>query len=229
MLKPVTFDFLIQLKENNHREWMNDNKSMYASAKSDYEKLAGELLEGARDFDAGLTGLTYKDCIFRINRDIRFSSDKSPYKTNFGIVLNPGGKKTLSAAYYIHIEPGASFVGGGLWIPPSDILLKVRKEISYFYDELKSILAHPQFLRHYNGIDQDMTQRLTRAPKGFSEDDPAIDILKLKSVVCTSKLTDRQVLSEDFVHLTLEYFKTLKPLLDFLNRGIMSDEFGGIH
>lgn len=228
MLNPSTLNFLVQLKENNHKDWMAENKAIYTKAKSDYEKLASELLNGVRKFDTSLEGLTYKDCVFRINRDVRFSSDKSPYKTNLGIVLSPGGKKTQSAAYYLHIEPGASFIGGGLWMPPSDILLKVRKEISFFYDEFKDILATKEFKSHYSGMDQNMGQKLSRAPKGFSEEDPAIDILKLKSFVCSSKLTDTQILSDDFAELALNYFHALKPVIDFLNRGVMSDEFGGI-
>lgn len=228
MIESSTRDFLVQLKDNNNKEWFAENKKAYSEAKKDYYRLAGELLEDVQKFDTGLEGSTQKDCVFRINRDIRFSTDKSPYKTNFGIVLSSGGKKALLASYYLHIEPGQSFIGGGLWMPPSDILLKVRKEISYFYDELQPILESPELNKYYSGFDHNMSKKLSRAPKGFSEEDPAIDILKLKSFVFSAKISDKQLTSSHFKITAIDHFKALKPILDFLNRGIMSDEFGGL-
>ncbi len=228
MLQQSTFDFLVRLKDNNNKEWFAENKKTYALAKDNYYQLANEILTECQKFDESLSDLTHKDCVFRINRDIRFSADKSPYKTNIGIVLSPGGKKAASASYYLHIEPGASFIGGGLWMPPSDILLKVRKEISWFYDELKAIISHSDLTQYYSSFDSNMAHKLTRAPKGFSEDDPAIDLLKLKSFVFTAPIPDKIILTDDFINVAVEHFKSIRPALDFINRAIQSDENGGI-
>jgi len=225
---PFTYEFLDDLKANNNREWFAANKKIYEKVKENYYGFAGELLAEVQKFDSHLDGLTHKDCVFRINRDIRFSADKSPYKTNLGIVLTPGGKKVMSAGYYVHIEPGASFVGGGLWMPPADILLKVRKEISYFYDELKEILTDVSFTDYYKGFDAQMTQKLSRPPKGFSAEDPAIDLLKLKSFIFSKPISNEILLKNDFKNHIVTHFKAIKPALDFINRGIMSDENGGL-
>ncbi len=228
MLQPTTYNFLVELKENNNKEWFAANKKTYDKVKDNYYLLANELLAGVKIFDPHLEGITHKDCVFRVNRDIRFSADKSPYKTNLGIAIAPGGKKILNAGYYVHIEPGSSFVGGGLWMPPADILLKVRKEISYFYDELKKILSDTSFTQYYKGFDDHMTPKLSRPPKGFSPEDPSIDILKLKSFIFTQPISDTHLTQPEFKDYILDCFKAIKPALDFINRGIMSDENGGL-
>lgn len=145
MVQPTTIEFLKELKSNNSKSWFDQNRKRYDIMKSDYISLAGRILEQMKDIDPSLDMVTAKDCIFRINRDVRFSADKSPYKTNLGIALHPGGKKFNLAAYYLHIEPGQSFIGGGLWMPEAPLLSKVRKEIHYFYHDLVDILNNPLY------------------------------------------------------------------------------------
>ena len=114
MLQNPTLQFLKQLKKNNNKQWFDANRKKYESAKNDFTIFLQDVLNDFCKTDTGLIALAAKDCLFRINRDIRFSKDKSPYKTNFGASINTGGKKSFKAGYYLHIEPGQSFVGGGL-------------------------------------------------------------------------------------------------------------------
>jgi uncharacterized protein (TIGR02453 family) len=228
MLKTSTIEFLRDLKVNNNKDWFDKNRKRYDVVKVDYLSLAQHLLDAMKQEDASLEMLTAKDCIFRINRDVRFSANKSPYKTNLGIALQSGGKKSQLAAYYLHIEEGTSFVGGGLWMPESHLLQKLRKEIHYFYDELTAIIGTSAFQKTYGGIDEEDGQKLSRPPKGYEVNDPAIEYLKLKSFTAIHALPDKLLTSSELLPTVVESFKVLKPLIHFINRGLMSDADGGI-
>lgn len=228
MLKSSTLEFLRDLKANNNKEWFDQNRKRYDLVKTDYLSLAGELLEAMKREDPVLDMLTPKDCIFRINRDVRFSSNKSPYKTNLGIALHPGGKKSGLGAYYFHIEEGAAFAGGGLWMPEGTQLNKLRKEIHYFYPDLDRILNEPKFKKTYGNLDVDPGQKLSRPPKGYDANDPAIEFLKLKSFTALKSVPDSLLTSDQLVPTVVEYFKALKPFIHFINRGLLSDADGGL-
>src|SRR6266567_3625593 len=129
MLQPSTLKFLKELKKNNNKSWFDAHRKEYETAKADFEKFIQSVLDRHSKNDADLKELVAKKCMFRINRDVRFSKDKSPYKTNFGASMNKGGRKSILAGYYFHCEPSESFVGGGLWMPMPDDLKKVRTEI----------------------------------------------------------------------------------------------------
>ena len=228
MLSSATLEFLHDLKENNNREWFEANKKRYQKVKSEYLNLAEALVSEMKKYDASLEMLAGKDCIFRINRDIRFSSDKSPYKTNLGIALHPGGKKSMLAAYYLHIELGQCFVGGGLWMPEAPALAKVRKEIHYFYPDLKNIIENKNFSESYGDLDIEPGAKLSRPPKGYLQDDPAIEYLKLKSFTASAKISDSLITSDNLIPTVIKYFRNIKPFLHFLNRGLQSDGDGGL-
>ncbi|MFZ1749054.1 MAG: DUF2461 domain-containing protein [Saprospiraceae bacterium] len=228
MLQKETLKFLNDLKLNNNKEWFSDNRKRYDKAKADYLGLAGTLLGEMKKHDPSLDILTPKDCIFRINRDIRFSADKSPYKTNLGIVLHPGGKKSNLSAYYLHIEKGQSFVGGGLYMPDAAALAKVRKEIHYFYHDLKSVLQQHDFKNTFGDLSIEDKQKLSRPPKGYEATDPAIEYLKLKSFTAFQTLDDDMLTSDKLVPKVIESFKVIQPLLHFINRGLLSDPNGGL-
>jgi uncharacterized protein (TIGR02453 family) len=228
MLDSSTLSFLRDLKANNNKEWFDQNRKRYDKVKVDYLALAGNLLDNMKKEDAALEMLSPKECIFRINRDIRFSSNKSPYKTNLGIALHPGGKKFNLAAYYLHIEEGQAFAGGGLWMPEAPLLNKVRKEIHYFYDDFTQIINQPLFLETYGSLDIADGQKLSRPPKGYEATDPAIEFLKLKSFTAMTKVPDELLVSDKLVPTITEYFKQIKPLIQFINRGLMSDADGGL-
>ena len=228
MVQPTTIEFLKELKSNNSKSWFDQNRKRYDIMKSDYISLAGRILEQMKDIDPSLDMVTAKDCIFRINRDVRFSADKSPYKTNLGIALHPGGKKFNLAAYYLHIEPGQSFIGGGLWMPEAPLLSKVRKEIHYFYHDLVDILNNPLYKKSFGSLDVEDGQKLTRPPKGYEAEDPAIEFLKLKSFTASTPLPDEMLTSDKLVGHIIDTFTILKPLIGFINRGLMSDPDGGL-
>ena len=226
MVQPTTIEFLKELKSNNSKSWFDQNRKRYDIMKSDYISLAGRILEQMKDIDPSLDMVTAKDCIFRINRDVRFSADKSPYKTNLGIALHPGGKKFNLAAYYLHIEPGQSFIGGGLWMPEAPLLSKVRKEIHYFYHDLVDILNNPLYKKTFGSLDVEDGQKLTRPPKGYEAEDPAIEFLKLKSFTASTPLPDEMLTSDKLVGHIIYTVTILKPLIGFINRGLMSEPYG---
>ncbi|MEO6329933.1 MAG: DUF2461 domain-containing protein, partial [Ginsengibacter sp.] len=145
MFQSSTILFLKTLAKNNNKIWFDEHRSNYLAAKSDYENFVSALIKKVGNFDLDIKELQPKECTFRINRDIRFSKDKTPYKTNMGASLNRGGKKSIYAGYYFHLEPGnKSFAGGGLWMPVAPELKKVRQEVDYNFDEFTDILKNKQ-------------------------------------------------------------------------------------
>ena len=129
-----TLNFLKKLTKNNNKEWFDKNRSVYEDAKLEVKALVQQTIEKIATFDPSIASLEPKDCMFRINRDVRFSKDKSPYKNNMGFMIAPGGKKSIKGCYYVHIEPGNCFVAGGIWVPMPEQLKSIRQEIDYSGD-----------------------------------------------------------------------------------------------
>jgi len=221
MLQTSTLQFLKQLAKNNTKEWFDANRKKYEAAKADHMQLVQKIIDEFCKTDTTLSSLTAKDCLFRINRDIRFSKDKSPYKINFGAYINANGKKSMNAGYYLHIQPGESFVGGGMYQPDTDALKKIRQEIDYNFDALKNIINNKKFKAVYSkGISKDGDVSLSRPPKGYEENNPAIEFIKLKSIVAIAPLTDAQVTDKKFVSTVVKAFEALHPLIVFLNNAL---------
>ncbi len=219
MIQKSTLKFLKDLKLNNNKSWFDNNRKSYESAKEDYAALIGNIISGIAAFDETVSHLTVKDCVFRINKDIRFSKDKTPYKTNFGGSISKGGKKINAAGYYLHLEPGKSFAGGGFYMPMPPELAKIRQEIDYNFKEWNTLLANKAFKKNFpNGIDGIDT--LVRPPKGYDENNPAIEFLKMKGFIVTRPFTDQEVMSPAFLKDTLKTFEAMKPLIQFLNHAI---------
>jgi uncharacterized protein (TIGR02453 family) len=214
--------FLDDLKANNNREWFLENKKRYDDYKKSYHELIGHFLDIMKPQDAALELLEVKYCTFRINRDIRFSKDKSPYKSHCGIWMSTNPSITNAPGYYIHLERGASFIAGGLYAPEPAELKKIRKEIAFFYEDLEAILDDAPFKKHFSGLSITDTNSLKNGPKDFDKNHPAIQYLKLKSFVAVQKIDDKMILDAHFVKNTSEKLVHLKPLLDFLNRGLHS-------
>ena len=145
MLSKDSLQFLDDLKANNNREWFLENKKRYEVFKKDYHQLVAHILDVMKPLDSSLEMLEVKNCTFRINRDIRFSKDKSPYKDHMGVWLSSDSKGNNRAGYYIHIAREASFIAGGFYCPETEDLKKVRKEIAYFYEDLDEIIADKNF------------------------------------------------------------------------------------
>lgn len=207
--------FLADLAQNNTRDWMQAHKKVYQQAKKDFEVLTTDVIEEVVAFDPGIEGLTAKDCVFRLNRDIRFSKDKSPYKLNFGASITKGGRKSHWAGYYLQIQPGGeSFMAGGSYMPASENLAKIRQEIDYNPDDFRKLLAADDFKKYFGEL---TGESVKTSPKGYSRDNPNIDLLRRKSFIMWHKITDKQVTSKNYKRLIAQVFQAMKPLNDFLN------------
>lgn len=220
MLQKTSIKFLQDLKLNNHREWFESNRKIYENAKADYLQFVGEVLKGVSKNDDTLALLQPKDCTFRINRDVRFSKNKAPYKTNMGAGFSKGGKKMMLAGYYFQCEPDASFIAGGIWMPLAPELKKVRQEIDYCHDEFNGIVTSKKFVAEFGELEHGESVILKRPPKGYEEDNPAIGYLKLKSFIASSLITDEDLTSKHLVKKIVDACADLKPLVHFINRGI---------
>ena len=215
-------DFLTLLKENNDREWFLANKKEYESAKAELLILIETLIQGLGKLDPRMASLEPKKCIFRINRDIRFSKNKSPYKSNMGAYFSAEGKKSNLAGYYLHIEPGNCFVAGGCYGPEAPILKAIRQEIDYNLKDLKTILKEKSFAKNFGELEQ--TMKTKTMPKGYAADNEAAEFLRLKSFVATKNINEKTMLSKDVSTEILEAFQSVNPLIEFLNEAITNSE-----
>ncbi len=218
MLHKSTLDFLKKLKKNNDRDWFNANKKLYEDAKYDFEVFLFELIQAIAEFDEDVSGLEPKDCMFRIYKDVRFSKDKSPYKTNLGASINKGGRKAPNAGYYVHISPSECFLASGLYMPMPDKLLAVREKIAEEPEKFKKIINSPDFKKYYKKLW--MEDSLKTAPKGFPKDHPMAEYLKLKSFIADHPVKEERVLTKNYVQYSSRIFKAVKPLNDYLNDAI---------
>lgn len=210
MIKQSTLDFLNLLSKNNNKAWFQENRPLYEAAKKDFEGLVmGTIANVSSVYDLGV--LTPKDCIFRINRDARFSINKAPYKSNFGAIIARGGKKNMFASFYIHIQPGQSFVGGGLYMPSSKALNKFRDYFLEFPKKYFSIVEDAPFKKFYGACEGD---RLKTSPRGYPAglSDKVMDVLRMKSLVVYHYISDAELLSPDFENTILKGVKIAKPL-----------------
>lgn len=221
MLANTTIKFLVNLKKNNNKEWFDANRKIYELAKADFTKLVDAILNSYCKKDAALAMLTNKDCMFRINRDVRFSKNKAPYKNNMAAYFVKGGKKSFLAGYYFHCEPGGkSFVGGGLYGGETGQIKKVRQEIDYNWSAFQQIINNKKFKQLFGTLSNEMANSLVREPKGYEKDNPAIEYLKMKSWVASVTISDADLVDNNLVKKINEAFTTMKPLLDFLNMAL---------
>ena len=216
MLQSSTLKFLKDLKKNNNKPWFDKNRGQYDTAKGDFLLLVEKVIKGIGAFDGSIANLEAKNCTFRINRDVRFSKNKDPYKNNMAAYFNKDGKKGLGAGYYVHIEPGKSFVAGGIWQPEPAVLSGIRQEIDYSFDEWKKIVEAKAFKKMFSeGL---QGEALSRPPKNYDINNPAIEYIKRKSFIVTSSFTDKEVQNKNFGKEVAKRFQAMKPLIDFLNK-----------
>ena len=221
MIQAQTVQFLSALKENNNKPWFDTNRKTYETAKKNFAEVVQELIKSIEIFDKDIeeTQLEAKNCTFRINRDVRFSKNKDPYKTNFGASFNKGGKKANSAGYYLQIDSNQCFMAGGIWMPEPEYLRKIRVEIDYNFDEFKNILKADAFKNTFtNGLDRESST--VRPPKGYDETNPAIELIKLKSFTASSVFDSKEILKPNFTDTVLTGFKAMQPYIAFLNRAV---------
>lgn len=214
LLSPSLLTFLLDLKSNNSREWFAVNKPNYLHLKENFEEFVSKLIVEFSDFE-NLDGVQVKNCTYRINRDVRFTKNKDPYKTWFSASFSEGGRKSGFMDYYLHIEPhGKSFLGGGMYNPSPEQIVKYRQEIDYNANGLRNIIKQPHFIKIFG---QAQGESLKNIPKGYDALHPDADLLKVKTMFFWHHFTDAEVASGEFVNLVIEKAKVLKPYLDFLN------------
>ena len=213
-----TFDFLNQLRENNNREWFQANRELFDAARLQFMDFAEQVLHGLVAMDKRIPeDIPVSKCVYRIYRDIRFSLDKTPYKGYFSAAYSPTGRSTEMPGYYIHIQPGQSFVTAGLWHPSKERLAAIRQEIDYNSADFRSIVEAPLFLQHA-GLDQE--DRLKKAPSGYSADHPDIEFLRLKSFTATKSFSDSEMMQKDATEKILSAFQALQPFQEFLYQAV---------
>lgn len=219
MLQSSTLNFLKNLQKNNNKPWFEGHRAAYELARADFFNLTEGLIKSIAQFDAPINQLAVKDCVFRINRDVRFSKDKRPYKNNMACYFNREGKKGIGAGYYLHIEPGHCIAAGGIWMPETQVLSRIRQEIDYNLGDWKKIIEQKNFRKNFiEGVKTE--DILVRPPKGYDEKNPAIQYLKMKSFIVSRSFTDKHVQDKDFVMEITGTFKTMKPFIDFLNTAL---------
>ena len=208
-----TLQFLKTLEKNNNREWFNENKSLYLEAQQDVLSFLENLIEEIAKFDEEILKIDPKKALFRIYKDIRFSKLKIPYKTHFGAALG-FGKGGRNSGYYLHIEPGKSFLAGGIYQPESLVLKQIRKEISSNGEEFKKILEQKEFRNNFRGLS--VESKLQRVPNDFEKDDPMAEFLKLKNFIVNYPISDAQLLDKNASENFAKIFESMKPLNDFI-------------
>lgn len=214
-LQSSTLQFLKTLNSNNNREWFNENKQLYLDAQQNVIQFVENLIEEVAKFDEEILKTDAKKAVFRIYRDTRFSKDKIPYKNNFGASLGMGKGNRISG-YYLHIEPGKSFLAGGIYQPESSVLKEIRKEIALSSEEFLKILEAKDFRNNFRGLS--VESKLKRVPNDYEKDHPMGEFLKLKNFIVTHPISDEALLSDNAAKNFAKIFKSIKPLNDFLEK-----------
>jgi uncharacterized protein (TIGR02453 family) len=209
-----SLSFISDLKKNNHKEWFHANRARYDEARGEFLAFVETLIGEIQAFDPSVGSVDAKSALFRINRDIRFSKDKSPYKTNFGAFIVPGGKKSGNGGYYFHLDPDGSFAGGGVYHPEAAILKKIRNEIYENPEEFREIIENKEFLDYFGEMYDD---RLKTPPKGFPKDFEHIDLLKYKSYIVSRSFDTATLTGGGLVGETIRAFRLMYPLNRFIN------------
>jgi uncharacterized protein (TIGR02453 family) len=218
MLQKATFDFLRQLKSNNHREWFTEHKKQYEAAREDLYAFIAPLIKSIAAIDPNFSAETpAKKCLMRIYRDIRFSKDKTPYKTNYGIVFDVMGYNAKTPSYYLHLEPDNCYFGAGFWMPEKEVLKLVREEIDYNGDDFLAIINQPKFKQIFKLSEEDS---LKKAPAGYEVHHPMIDFLKLKSFIVSCPIQESAFFNVQIFDKMKEAFETVQPFILFLRKSM---------
>lgn len=220
MINASTLDFLRLLPENNTKEWMESHRHLYESAKMDVLQLLGKLLAQIQTVDEAQRGslLQPKDCLFALNRDTRFSADKSPYKTAFSAWISVGGKKSPEAGYYLYIQPGSSYLALGIFSPETAVQTRIRQEIDHRSQEFLKLVNEPRFVQEWGLAYSDET--LKRVPKGYEESHPASEYLRFKSWLVRRDLPDSLLTQEHWLEEMSPALESAQAWLRFLNDAI---------
>ncbi|MCW7463711.1 DUF2461 domain-containing protein [Leptospira limi] len=217
-LSNEVFKFLSELKNNNQRDWFLENKPRFDEIQKELLSFTGALLSGIEKFDSSVKGIDPKSCIFRIYKDVRFSKDKSPYKTHFGIFMKGGNRKIDGTGYYLHIEPDGSLLGGGCYQPDAQSLYKIRDQIANDSKSFLKIINDPKF---YDTFGKEFyAEKVKTVPRGFAKDHPMIEILKYKGFAVAKHLKNGDLTSKLSSEDLLKLFRFVYPLNQFLDQAM---------
>ena len=220
MLQTSTLKFLKDIRKNNNREWFAANRERYDNVKEDFEQFIAALIIELTKVNKNLGGLEPKDCVFRIYRDVRFSKNKDPYKSNLSASIKEGGRKGGKCGIYIHIEPGGEWgnmIAGGFWQPEAADLKAIRQEIEYHTDEFKKIINNKDFKKWFGELEG---EKLKNAPKGVDKNHPDLELFKYTSYIISHEIATKDVTTKSLIKECVAGYKVMKPMLDFLNRAI---------
>lgn len=220
-IKQSNFDFLELLSKNNNRDWFNANKDLYLKNKEELELFADHLLLELKGHD-NIETVSGKKALYRVYRDVRFSKDKTPYKTVWSGSFKRA-TKSLRGGYYFHLEPGNSFLGGGFWGPNSADLKLIRSSIAEFGDELLCIINSKEFVANFCELGG---EKLKTAPKGIAKDHEYIDLLRHKQFLLGKSFTDEEVMSKDFISQLNNGFKAMRPFFNFMSEALTTNSNG---
>jgi uncharacterized protein (TIGR02453 family) len=217
-LHPKTFSFLKDLKKHNNKPWFDKHKPLYEEVKNGFVDFMEVIIKDANKFDKSIGEQEAKKVVYRIYRDIRFSKDKTPYKSNLAAGFGRGGRKSKFAGYYMHIQPGGeSYIGAGVWHPEAEDVKKIRQEIDYNLADYKKIINRKSFAKQFGEAYDDKQKTV---PQGYAADNPAIEILKYRSFLYGCDIDDKTVMSPRFVKEAVRILKELSPYVQFLNKGL---------
>lgn len=211
------FDFLSGLDANNNKEWFDNNRDVYEKTRQQFLTITEVLISEIRSFDPEMPFLDPKKCVFRIFKDVRFSKDKTPYKNNYGAFIARNGRKGGNPGYYFHIQPGASFLSGGIYMPDHEKLKAIRSEIYSHPQDLIDILEEPDFKSRFDLFSED---KLKTAPKDFPKDFEHIDLLRYKSYAPYMPISDEKMFDPDIIEFVLDHYRLIKPMNQYLNYAI---------
>ncbi len=221
MLHKDTLFFLADLKGNNHKTWFDENRKRYDEIRKSLVAFVGLLIEEISVFDTEIAGIDPSKTLFRINRDIRFSKDKSPYKINLGAhIASKASKEVGQVGYYLHIEPEGNFLGGGIYMPEAETLRKIREYVDENGHELRKIISEPTFVNCFGTL---QGEKLKGVPKGYSKEHPYAELLSMKDMYALHKISDEVIQSGNLHEEALSVFKALYPLNAFLRNAIRKE------
>lgn len=213
-LNPDILSFFAELETNNNREWFEPQKKRFKALEAEMKQFSADLVEAMNEHDSIDR---YK--LFRLYRDVRFSKDKTPFKTHFGISFHRE-KPALRGGYYLHIKPGDNFIATGFWNPDKDDLKRIRKEMEIDAEEFRDIMVEPSFKTIWGTLEG---EEVKTAPKGFSKEDPNIDLIKKKAYLFTKRYSDKEVLSKNFLQQVNADFQAVRPFFDYMSSVLTTD------
>ncbi|QNL51158.1 DUF2461 domain-containing protein [Olivibacter sp. SDN3] len=217
-ISPSTLSFLSDLKNNNNREWFQENRDLYEAAHQNVKDFVAALIVSLSKIDPYINDdIPVSKCLFRIYRDTRFSKDKTPYKNWFGAGISVAGRKLNGPEYYLHIAPETSFIAGGYWRPEKEHLAAIRQEIDYNGDVFKTVISAKEFQKYCT---LDFDDKLKKAPSGYDPDHPEIEFLKLKSFTASHRVKDNHLTSKNALQYLMEPIKAMQDFKLFLHRAL---------